>query len=121
MRRKKGTIVSYTDEELRRTPSRTDWKRVAATTQAEVEAQIATDPDDWIAEAGGVLIRGLPARAQKERVNIRLDRAVLDFFRAHGRGYQTRINAVLKIYAARAQPARGGRRTAKGRRKAARR
>ena len=116
MRRKKGNIVSYTDEELRRMPSRTDWKRVDATTQAEVEAQIASDPDDWIAEAGGVLIRGIPVRAQKQRVNIRLDRDVLDFFRAHGRGYQTRINTVLKIFAARA---RGGR-TAKGRRKAAR-
>ena len=51
-------------------------------------------------------------------MNIRLDRDVLDFFRAHGRGYQTRINTVLKVFAARAE--RGGRRAAKGRRKAAR-
>lgn len=126
MRRKNGNIVSYTADELQRMPSRTDWKRVAATTQAEVEAQIASDPDDWVAEAGGVLIRGLPARAQKERVNIRLDRDVLDFFRAQGRGYQTRINAVLRVFATRARkthPARkvrGRGNAAKGR-KAARR
>ena len=84
--------------------------------QAEVEAQIASDPDDWLTDANAVLIRGIPARAQKQRVNIRLDRDVLDFFRAHGRGYQTRINTVLKIFAARARDGR----TAKGRRKAAR-
>ncbi len=98
MRRKKGNIVSYTEDELRRMPSRTDWARVRATTQAEVEAQIASDPDDWIADTGGVLIRGIPPRATKQRVNIRLDRDVLDFFRSHGRGYQTRINAVLRRY-----------------------
>ena len=60
MLRKKGNIVSYTDEELRRMPSRTDWKRVDATTQAEVEAQIASDPDDWLTDANAVLIRGIP-------------------------------------------------------------
>lgn len=35
---------------------------------------------------------------QKERITIRLDDDVLDFFRSQGRGYQTRINAVLRTY-----------------------
>jgi uncharacterized protein (DUF4415 family) len=103
MRRKKSNIVSYTDKELERAASRTDWARVKTTTQKDVEAQIAADPDDWVADAGGVLLRGLPPRPQKERVNIRLDRDVLDFFRAQGRGYQTRINAVLRVFAATAR------------------
>ena len=120
MRRKKGNIVSYTAAELRRMPSRTDWARVRATTQEEVEAQIASDPDDWIADTGGVLIRGIPPRATKQRVNIRLDRDVLDFFRSYGRGYQTRINAVLRVYADRTRAGRGARQAAKGRKKAAR-
>lgn len=34
----------------------------------------------------------------KESVTLRLDRDVLDWFRGTGRGYQTRINAVLKSY-----------------------
>ena len=34
----------------------------------------------------------------KEQVTLRLDRDVLRWFRAKGRGYQTRINAVLRAY-----------------------
>lgn len=36
--------------------------------------------------------------ARKAMVNMRLDKDVLAFFRAGGRGYQTRINAVLRAY-----------------------
>lgn len=36
--------------------------------------------------------------AGKEKVSIRLDKDVLDWFRAQGDGYQTRMNAVLKAY-----------------------
>ena len=34
----------------------------------------------------------------KQLVSLRLDADVLDYFRATGRGYQTRINAVLRAY-----------------------
>ena len=102
MPKKKGNYVSYTLDELKRMKSKTDWARVDATTQEEVERQIASDPDDWIADAGGVLIRGIPPMPVKQRVNIRLDREVLDYFRASGRGYQTRINQVLKVFVRRA-------------------
>jgi uncharacterized protein (DUF4415 family) len=34
----------------------------------------------------------------KAQVTIRLDREVLDWFKSQGRGYQTRINAVLRAY-----------------------
>ena len=34
----------------------------------------------------------------KELVTLRLDRDVLDWFRKAGKGYQTRINAVLRAY-----------------------
>ena len=37
-------------------------------------------------------------REPKEQVTLRLDRDVLRWFRAQGRGYQTRINAVLRSY-----------------------
>lgn len=36
--------------------------------------------------------------APKEQVTLRLDRDVLRWFRGKGRGYQTRINAVLRSY-----------------------
>ncbi len=34
----------------------------------------------------------------KEQVTVRLDADILEWFKAHGRGYQTRINAVLRSY-----------------------
>src|SRR5208283_2876022 len=74
--RKRGDIVSYTDSELksmqRRGLSRTDWKRVDAMTEAELEASIAADPDDIHDE--------------------------LDWFKQSGEGYQTRMNNVLRAF-----------------------
>jgi uncharacterized protein (DUF4415 family) len=43
----------------------------------------------------------------KEQVTLRLDRDVVRWFRAQGKGYQTRINAVLRGYV---EHERGGRR-----------
>ncbi len=34
----------------------------------------------------------------KAQVTIRLDREVLDWFKSQGKGYQSRINAVLRAY-----------------------
>jgi uncharacterized protein (DUF4415 family) len=34
----------------------------------------------------------------KADLHMRIDRDVLDYFRSTGRGYQTRINAVLRSY-----------------------
>ncbi|WP_377295470.1 BrnA antitoxin family protein [Rhizobium sp. SGZ-381] len=36
--------------------------------------------------------------SQKTQITMRLDAEVLDWFRAQGKGYQTRMNAVLKAY-----------------------
>jgi uncharacterized protein (DUF4415 family) len=47
----------------------------------------------------------------KQGVHIRLDAPVLRWFKAGGRGYQTRINAVLRAFVearTQAQQARGG-------------
>jgi uncharacterized protein (DUF4415 family) len=41
----------------------------------------------------------------KERVTVRLDADIVDWLKAQGRGYQTRINAILRAYVA-AQKAR---------------
>jgi len=100
MARKEHT-ARYTDEELRALQregkDRSDWKRAAAMTQADIEAAIASDPDeadmavDW--ESATV---ELPQ--PKAVLNMRIDRDVLDYFRRKGKGYQTLINAVLRAY-----------------------
>lgn len=35
---------------------------------------------------------------KKDSITLRIDHDVLEYFRHHGRGYQTLINAVLKTY-----------------------
>jgi uncharacterized protein (DUF4415 family) len=40
----------------------------------------------------------LPAVPRKAAISLRLDADVLEWFRAQGPGYQTRINAVLRAY-----------------------
>ncbi len=39
-----------------------------------------------------------PAIEGKQPVKLRIDRDVLSFFKSQGKGYQTRMNAVLKYY-----------------------
>jgi uncharacterized protein (DUF4415 family) len=78
---------------------RTDWSRVDAQTEDELVEAIRADPDDEELEPGWiervVILR--PAEP-KERVTMWLDAEVVRWFREQGRGYQTRINAVLRAY-----------------------
>jgi uncharacterized protein (DUF4415 family) len=75
---------------------RTDWARVDALTDDEIEAAVRDDPDavpitdaEWFASATLVMPQA------KEQISIRLDRDVLEHFRRYPR-YQTRINAILR-------------------------
>ncbi len=78
---------------------RTDWKRVDALRDAEVAAAIAEDPDalevrpEWLENA--MLLR--PGR-RKRQITVRLDADMIDWFKSQGKGYQTRMNAVLRTY-----------------------
>jgi uncharacterized protein (DUF4415 family) len=69
--------------------SEADIRRAAA---ADPDAGMT--PDAWWKHARVVV----PAGAGKESVTIRLDRDLLNWFRKQGRGYQTRINAVLRAF-----------------------
>ena len=46
----------------------------------------------------GVVRRGLEPRAARTAISLRIERDVLDWFKAQGPGYQTRMNAVLRAY-----------------------
>jgi uncharacterized protein (DUF4415 family) len=98
----KEHIVSYTLDEIRaklaRGEGKSDWARVDAMTDEEIEAQMRDDPDwadfidiDWSKAT-------LVFPVAKNAISIRLDQDVIDFFKATGKGYQTRINAVLRHY-----------------------
>jgi len=101
---KSERIVSYTadeiDEMLARGEDRSNWEAAAAMTEEELEAAIASDPDeadwDW---SNAVWVKGLPdLPGLKQQLTIRIDEDVLEWFRATGKGYQTRMNAVLRQY-----------------------
>ncbi|MGD0959872.1 MAG: BrnA antitoxin family protein [Methylomonas sp.] len=97
---KKENIVRYTAEEvaqmLARGESKTDWAKVKGMSQDEIE-RLADEEDGHMPEGWeSTVILGLPPR--KKEVHIRLDEDVLDWFKSHGAGYQTRINAVLRSF-----------------------
>ena len=93
MKEKNITIVS---RDAPRRLGKTDLERLRKTTDAEIDAQIASDPDfsdDW---NWGDAVLVIPPK--KKAISIRVDEDVLDFFKHEGAGYQRRINAVLRSY-----------------------
>ena len=46
----------------------------------------------------GVVRRGLKPVPRKTAISLRVEQDVLDWFKAQGPGYQTRINAVLRAF-----------------------
>lgn len=102
--RKEDTIKKYSADDLldmaERGEDLTDFARLHAMSETELEQSIAADPDwrdvprDWYRGAEAVMPR------PKVPVSIRLDADLVDFFRSQGRGWQTKMNAVLHAYMA---------------------
>lgn len=46
----------------------------------------------------GIARKGLKELSSKTSISLRVDASVLEWFKAQGPGYQTRINAVLKAF-----------------------
>ena len=85
----------------------TDWAALNAKTEEQLLAEALSDPDALpLTDEELALFERVEV---KTPVSIRLDEEVLDYFKSNGRGYQTRINAVLKSYV-KAQTARRQRR-----------
>ncbi|RAI55949.1 hypothetical protein DOO78_23675 [Roseicella frigidaeris] len=88
--------------------SRTNLAQIDALTEEALERAIAEDPDwrdvprDWHRSAEAAMPR------PKVPVSIRLDADLVDFFRRQGRGWQTKVNAVLRAYANARQGGKSG-------------
>ena len=86
-------------DEAKEMESQTDWEALEKKTDEEIREAVESDPDtyfldeDWFEAATFV-----NPSAEKERISIRLDEDILEFFRSQGRGYQSRINKVLREY-----------------------
>jgi uncharacterized protein (DUF4415 family) len=78
---------------------KTDWERLERTRDADVRKAAKSDPDAApVASREWFLRARLSEPPPKMPVSIRLDEDVVKWFRARGRGYQTRMNAVLRAY-----------------------
>jgi uncharacterized protein (DUF4415 family) len=76
---------------------RSDWERLRRMNAAGIAKGIAADPDAHATDEGFWKTAKVVMPTPKEIVTMRLDADLLRWFRRE-RGYQTRINAVLRAY-----------------------
>jgi uncharacterized protein (DUF4415 family) len=91
-------VVEHPNGQLERRKSETDWARIDALIDAEIEEAVRNDPDavpldfNW-----GDAVLVIPPK--KKPISIRVDEDVLDYFKGEEpAGYQRRMNAVLRSY-----------------------
>jgi uncharacterized protein (DUF4415 family) len=73
--------------------SRTNWRKLAAQPDDKIDTSDIPELDaDFFRAASVRLPKG------KQLVSLRIDADVLDWFKRQGKGYQTKINAVLRAY-----------------------
>lgn len=75
----------------------TDWARISAMSERELERNVQDDPDALVPDLDWTRAR-LVIRQRKASVHLRIDPDVLAWFRRQGQGYLTRMNAVLRAY-----------------------
>lgn len=93
-----GTLLRREpDGTYRPVESESDRAKLAALTEVEIEAMAASDPDHPALD-DDFWDGALTPQPSKEAISIKLDSDVLRYFRRDGRGYQTRINSVLRHY-----------------------
>jgi uncharacterized protein (DUF4415 family) len=78
--------------------SRTDLRRVRQLTDANMVRD--GDAPEWTPEmfARAVARKGLKPVPRKALLSLRIDADVIDWFKAQGVGYQSRMNALLRAY-----------------------
>lgn len=77
--------------------SQTDWQRLDAMSDEDIDLSDCPEiTPELFAKA--IVRRGLPAAKNKAQVTLRIDSDVLEWFKSQGRGYQTQINTLLRLY-----------------------
>jgi uncharacterized protein (DUF4415 family) len=78
--------------------SQTDWRRIENMSDEEVTAIARTDFDnpEWTEEDWENLSHR--QNIQKKDIYLKVDEDILKWFKSYGRGYQSKINAVLRAF-----------------------
>lgn len=93
------TFIMQRDGSYKPARGKTDWACLEAMTDKEIEHSINANPDttplltkEWFERAE------LYNQPQKAMVSLRMDKRVVEWFKHQGKGYQSRMNNVLKAY-----------------------
>jgi len=76
-----------------KTASSSDWERVNSLEDKDIDT---SDAPEWDASMFANAKLQLPE--QKTTISIRLDSDLLEWYKSQGKGYQTRMAAVLRMY-----------------------
>lgn len=87
--------------------SQTDWSRVDSLKDRDIKVSRSHPETDPLHIVRGIVRRGLKPFSPKRAISLRVDPDVLEWFRAQGTGWQTRMNAVLRAYKEAASRSRG--------------
>ena len=77
--------------------SRTDFNRIDKLEDKDIDFSDSPEitPEMF---ATTIVRKGLKLAPQKSQITLRLDTDVLEWFKTQGKGYQTRMNALLRAY-----------------------
>jgi uncharacterized protein (DUF4415 family) len=78
--------------------SKTDWEYLRQMADDEIEQAALSDPDALPLPAEFWKDAKVVMPSPKHVITIRVSGPVLDFFKRQGKGYQSRMNAVLEAY-----------------------
>jgi uncharacterized protein (DUF4415 family) len=92
--KKRSRIVRYNS--LDDIPVKPLNRRLIAMSDAEVERRVATDPDAALTPPGFWDNATVLLPENKQQITLRLDPEVIRFFKRTGKGYQSRMGAVLR-------------------------
>ena len=94
-KKKRAKLVRY--ESLDDIPVRPLNRKLIAMSDAEAKRRAAADPDAGIIPPGWDNAKVLLPE-NKQQITLRLDPEVIRFFKRTGKGYQSRMSAVLRSY-----------------------
>jgi len=89
-------IVQYTRGTLPK--GKTNWDKLKNMSEEEIDKSAKSDRENprWTKKMLDTATLRMPQR--KVSVHMYIDEDIIDWFKLKGRGYQTRINSVLKSY-----------------------
>ena len=77
---------------------RTSLKRLDSLTDEEIEQAARSDADTLLLEECDMASLEVVMPERKQSISLRVDSDVLAYFKSFGKGYQTRMNAILRTY-----------------------